>query len=61
MQESDVVAVGKWSRWSRGSSVAGSASKSTFSGGIVGLDLRKKAIFSLKTNKPLNIWMQTDK
>lgn len=47
MQESAVVAVGWWSRRSRGSGVAASPSTSTFSGGIVGLDLRKNAIFSL--------------
>lgn len=51
MQESAVVTVGWWSRRSRGSGVAASPSTSTFSGGIVGLDLRKKAIFSLSRDK----------
>lgn len=50
VQESAVVAVGRGSRRSRGSGVAASPSKSTLSGGIVGLDLRKKAIFSLREN-----------
>lgn len=52
MQESTVVAVGWWTRRSRGSGVAASPSMSTLSGGIVGLDLRKNAIFSLSKNKP---------
>lgn len=51
MQESAVVVVGWWTRRSRGSGVDASPSTSTFSGGIVGLDLRKNAIFSLSKNK----------
>lgn len=45
--DSEVVAVGRWRRWSTASGVAMSVSQSTVSGGMVGLDLRKKAIFSL--------------